>query len=76
MIGLNDLGCVHRVDRLPCVVTFRVAVPFDKVLKGSGASMTSVAPYLLHFVFLLSIDKVRWWPGEVRSVGGCFVIGR
>ena len=76
MIGFNDLGCMYGVSWFPGVVTFGVAKPLDKVLKGSRASMMSVAPYLLHFVLRFSVDKVRWWSGEVRSMGGCFVIGR
>ena len=76
MIGFNNLGCMYGVSWFPCVVAFGVAEPFDKVLESSRASVTSVASYLLHFVFFLSVDKVRWWSGEVRSVSGCFVIGR
>ena len=31
--------------------------------------------YPFDFVFIFSIDKVRWWSGEVRTVGLCFMIG-
>ena len=75
MIGFNELGCMYGVGWFPRVVTFGVAEPFDEVLEGSGTSVTSVASYLLHFVFFFPIDEVRWWSGEVRSVGGCLMIG-
>ena len=76
MVSFYEVRCVYGVGWFPRVVAFRVAEPFDKVLEGSGASMMSVASYLFHFVLLFSVDKVRWWSGEVRSVGGCFMIGR
>ena len=76
VIGFNNLGCVYGISWFPCVVTFGVAMPFDEVLEGSGSSVMLVAPYLFYLVFFFPIDKVRWWPGEVRSVSGRFVIGR
>jgi len=59
----------------PGIVAFGVSLPLDEILESSGSSMTSVAKDTLHFVLLLSSDKVRWWSGEVRAVCGGFAIG-
>ena len=68
MIKFDELRGMHLVSWLPCVVTFRVPFPFDEVLESSSPSMTSVVDNALHFIFLFSVNQVRWWSGEVRPV--------
>jgi len=76
VIGLKEFGSVNLVSWLPGVVTFRVPFPFDEVLECSGSSMTLVVDNMFHLIFLFSIDKVRWWLGEVWAVCSCFLIGQ
>ena len=68
MIEFDEFWGVHLVSWLPCVVTFGVPFPFDEILESSSSSMTSVVNDSLHFVFFFTIDQVRWWSGEIRSV--------
>jgi hypothetical protein len=51
-------------------------MPLDQVLELFVVSIILVAVDLLHFIFSFSVDKVRWWPGEVRSMCSHFAIGR
>ena len=74
MISLYEIWGVYLVSWFPSVIAFRIALPFEEILELFSPSMTSVAPYLLHFVFRLSRDKVRWWPRIVGSMGVCFDI--
>jgi hypothetical protein len=66
---------MYVFHRLPCVVCFGVSVPLDQVLEFLVAFMILVTADLLHFIFCFSVNKVRWWPGEVGSVCSCFAIG-
>ena len=75
VIGVNKVRCVYLLRRLPRVVGLWISAPLDEVLELSRPSVTSVASYLLHFVLLFSLDKVRWRSGEVGAVGGRFAIG-
>ncbi len=75
MIGFNKLQSMNLVSWFPGVVRFRVSLPLDEVLKGSGPTCVSVINHLLHLVFLFSFDKVRGWPGIVGSVCVRFAIG-
>src|SRR5579863_700089 len=68
MISLHEVWGMYLVSWLPGVIAFRVALPFEEILELFSPSMMSVAPYLLHFIFRFSQDKVRWWPGIVGSV--------
>ena len=68
MISLYEIWGVYLVSWFPSVIAFRIALPFEEILELFSPSMTSVAPYLLHFVFRLSRDKVRWWSGVIGSV--------
>ena len=68
VIVLDRLRGMDIPDRLPRVVAFRVSLPFDQILQGLVAPKEPVITDQLHFVFFFSIDKVRWWPGEVRAV--------
>jgi hypothetical protein len=74
MIALEKFWGVHLFGWFPGVVTFRVSFPLHEVLERPRPPMTSVINNALHLIFFLPIDKVRWWPGVVRSVGSCFVI--
>ena len=76
MIGLKELRGMDLVSWFPDVVTFGIPFPFDEVLEHSGSSMTSVVNNMFHLIFLFSIDKVRWWSGEVGAMRSRFLIGR
>jgi hypothetical protein len=65
---------VYLISWFPCVVTFRVALPFDEVLECSITSMMSVVDHAFYLIFLFSVDKVRRWSRKVGSVGMCFMI--
>jgi len=65
---LDKFRGMDLISRLPCVVAFRVALPFDEILKFSRASELLVCDYLFDFIFIFSVDKVRWWSGEVWTM--------
>src|SRR5579863_7749949 len=69
MISLYEVWGMYLVSWFPGVIALRVALPFEEILELFLLCMTSVASYLLHFVFRFSRDKVRWWSGIVGSVG-------
>ena len=62
------------VSWFPCIVTFRVSLPFDEVLKSFRASELSVCDDSFDFVFLFSVNEVRRRSGEVWTVRSRFVI--
>ena len=74
MIEFDELWGMHLVSWFPCIVTFRVSFPFDKILESSGSTMTSVVNNALHFILLFIINQVRWWSGKVRPVCCGFLI--
>ena len=76
VIGFKNIRGMDVPGRFPCVVAFWVAFPFYEILQGPVAPKVSVITDLLHFIFCFSIDKVRWWSGEVGAVCGSFAIGR
>jgi len=76
VIGLDEFRGMDLVSWFPGIVTFRVHFPFDEVLEHSGSSMMSMVDNTFHFIFLFSIDKVRWWQGEVGAMHSCFLIGQ
>src|SRR5579863_10670853 len=57
---------MYLVSWFPSVIALWIALPFEEILELFSPSMTSVAPYLLHFIFRFSQDKVRRWPGVVN----------
>jgi len=76
VVGFKEFRGVNLVSWFPCIVTFGVPFPFDKVLECSGSSIMLVVDNTFHFILLFSVDKVRWWLGEVGAVRSCLVIGR
>ena len=74
MIEFDELWGMHLVSWLPGVVTFRVSFPFDEILESSSLAMMSVVHYLLHFILLFTINKIRWWLGEIGPVCCGFLI--
>ncbi len=74
LVTLDKFRGMDVVSWFPCVVTFRVSLPFDEVLKSFRSSELSVCDDSFDFVFLFSIDKVRRWSGEVWAVRSCFMI--
>jgi len=76
VVGFKELRGMDLVSWFPGVVTFRVPFPFDEVLEHSGSSMMLVVDNTFHFIFFFSIDKVRWWLGEVRAMRSHLLIGQ
>ena len=74
MIKFDEFWGMHLISWFPCVVTFGVPFPFDEILELSSPTMTSVVDNALYFILLFTIDQVRWWLGEVRSVCCGFLI--
>ena len=56
MIKFDEFQGMHLVGWFPCVVTFRVSFPFDKILELSSPAMTSVVNDTFHFILFFSID--------------------
>ena len=56
MIKFDKLRSMHLVSWFPCVVTFRVPFPFDKILESPSLAMTSVVNNSLHFIFFFTIN--------------------
>ena len=75
VIGFNDSWSVNLVSWFPGVIRFRVSLPFDEVLEGSGPAGVSMIDHFFDFVFLFTFDKVRGWPGIVGPVCVGFAIG-
>ena len=76
VIGFKDVRGMDVPGRFPCIVAFWVTLPFYEILQGLVAPEVLVITDLVHFIFRLSVDKVRWWSGKVRAVCGSFAIGR
>ena len=76
MIKFDKFRSMHLVSWFPCVVTFGVSFPLDEILESSSPTMTSVVDDAFYFIFLFSINQVRWWSGEVRSVCCGFLVWR
>ena len=74
MVEFDQFWSMYLISWFPCIVTFRVPLPFDEVLKLSSSSIILVISDALHFILLFSIDKVKWWSGKVWSVRCHFVI--
>ena len=75
VIGFKNIRGMDVPGRFPCVVAFRVTLPFYEILQGLVAPEVPVVTDFVHFIFRLSVDKVRWWSGEVGAVCGGFAIG-
>ncbi len=76
LIMLDKFRGMDLISRFPCVVAFGVALPFDEILKLLCSSKLSVCDYSFNFILIFSVNKVRWWLGEVRAVSLCFMIRR
>ncbi len=75
LIMLDKFRGMNLISWFPCVVAFRVSLPFNEILKFLRSSKLSVCDDLFDFIFIFSIDKVRWWSGEVWAMCLCFMIG-
>jgi len=69
-VGRMDICC-----RFPHVVTFRVSLPFDQVLKDPVSPRIPVILYLLHLILRFITDQIWRRLGEVGPVCGRFAIG-
>jgi hypothetical protein len=68
VIKFDEFRCVDLIGIFPSIVTFRVPLPFDQVLRGLALPPGPMGMYLLHFVFFFTINQIRWQLGEVWSV--------
>ena len=74
MVLFGEIWSMDLVSWFPCVVAVGVSDPFDKVLEVLITSMISMIDDLFYFILFFSVDKVRWWSGEVRAVCSCFMV--
>ena len=56
MIEFDEFWGMYLISWFPCVVTFRVSLPFDEILEPSSLTMTSVVNNTLHLILLFTID--------------------
>ena len=64
------------ISWLPCVVAFRVSLPFNEILQPFRPSELSVCDNSFDFVFFFSINEVRRWSGKVWTVRSGFMVRR
>ena len=74
LIMLDNFRGMDLISWFPCVVAFRISLPFDEILEPFGSSVLLVCDNSFDFVFFFSINEVRGWSGEVWAVRSCFVI--
>ena len=72
----DQIGCMDGVCGFPGVIALRVTLPPDQELESFVSPKVAMCLDGLHFIFLFSPDKVRWWSGKVGAVSGSFAIGR
>ena len=68
MIKFDEGWHVDLIGVFPSVVAFRITFPFDQILQGLMLPPGPVGMYLLHFVFLFSINQIWWRSGEVGAM--------
>ena len=68
MIEFDEGWRMGLIGVFPGVVAFGIALPFDQILQGLVPPPGPVGMDLFHFVFLFSINQIRQWLCEVRSV--------
>jgi hypothetical protein len=68
VVTFDEFGRMDLIGIFPSVVAFRVTLPFDQILQGPGPPPGPMGTYLLHFIFLFSINQIRWRSGEVGAV--------
>ncbi len=74
LIMLDKFRGMDLVSWFPCIVAFRVSLPFNEVLKSFRSSKLSVCDYSFDFVLFFSIDQVRRGSGEVWAMCSCFMV--
>jgi hypothetical protein len=68
VIKFDEFRCIDLIGIFPSVIAFRVALPFDEILKGFAMSLSPMGANLFHFVFFFSINQVWWRSGEIGAV--------
>ncbi len=76
LIMLDKFRGMNLISGFPCIVAFRVPFPFNEILEFLQSSELSVCDDSFNFILVFSVNKVRWWPGEVRAMGSCFMVRR
>ncbi len=74
LIMLDKFRGMDLIHGFPGIVTVRVSLPFDEVLKPFRASELSVCDDSFDFVFFFSINEVRGWSGEVWTMCSRFMV--
>ena len=75
MVLGDKLGRKHLGRGFPCVVRFRIPLPFDEVLQLLCSPEVAMVSNLLHFEFHFSFHHVRRGPCVIDPVFPCLVIG-
>jgi hypothetical protein len=75
VVGFDQVLCMNVGCGFPGVVAFGVINPFNKILQRFCTAMVPVSEDPFHLIFFLSINQFRRRSGEVRAVGGGFMIG-
>jgi hypothetical protein len=68
VIKFDKGRCMDLIGIFPSVVTFGVPFPLDQILQVLMMSPSPVSMDLFHFIFLFSINQIRWRSGEVRAM--------
>jgi len=72
VVLLDQCQGLDMVSRFLCVVAFRVSHPFYEILQLFMPPVMLVAADGLDFVLFVIINEIRWWPGVVFFMFGCF----
>ncbi len=74
LIMLDEIRGMDLVSWFPSIITLGVSLPFDQILKSFRTSELSVCDNSFDFVFLLSVNEIRRWSGEVWTVRSRFIV--
>jgi hypothetical protein len=72
IVLLQEVRRVQLVFCFPGIVGFRISFPLKEILELFVLPEVAMTSDGFHFVFHFPVDKVRWWPREVRAMGTCF----
>ena len=76
MIGPYQVCRMHVARVNPFIVAFRESLPLNEILQSLRTSGIPVGEYPFNLLFLFSVNQIRRWPGEVRSMNQRFFIRR
>jgi len=76
MVGHYEFWGEHKLLWLPCIVSCRIALPFDKVLELTPFSKVLMPHDPFDFKFLIPVDDLERWLGVIGAVFLYFIIMR